>query len=167
LTPDRIADGVCFCPPKRVCSAFDGNGPFGVFSDRDTRNPQNCGFFLDATGIGHYERGVLHQTKEVQITQRFDQEGSLTVVRGAACVPVVAWAGRLEAGLEPKFPDSPSGPGMYRKDNQPFLWKLFQPCQNVMKNVAVVHICWPMEGQKSVTHDHPVSAVVARSPTKS
>src|SRR6266478_8162288 len=130
--------------PASIFAAFDGNWPFGIFSDRDAGSPQNCGFFLDATGVGHDQRSVLHQTKEVQITQWVDQNNSVAVVPGIACVPVALLGGRLEAGLEPKFPDSLSGSRMYRKNDRAFCSKLFQPCQNVLKNMPVIHISRPM-----------------------
>src|SRR5260370_15692845 len=89
LTADSILDGICFCPRNRVCPALDGNRSFGVFSDGDAGGPQNCCFFLDAARVGHDERCVLHQTKEVHIAEGIGQDYFVATVSRISCIFLV------------------------------------------------------------------------------
>src|SRR5262249_39811771 len=55
----------------------DGHGPLGRVSERQARNPEKGGLFLNSAGIGQHETGPADERDEVQVPERIDVDDAL------------------------------------------------------------------------------------------
>ena len=74
LSADGVLDALRFCSCKNIGPVLHSNRSLGVLSDGDAGNPQARCLLLDTTRVGHDQRCVLHETNEVQIAQRINED---------------------------------------------------------------------------------------------
>src|SRR5271167_1104792 len=78
----RSASDSCWILADDLIRSFRGSdGPFCVFAQCKTGNPQRRRFLLDAAGVGKHEPGMTEQTNEVEISHRGNDTGAVVVLR--------------------------------------------------------------------------------------
>src|SRR6266851_8807863 len=141
LSPNRFANSVPARPGKNVRALLNGNGPLGVFPDRDTRNAKARGFFLNAAGISHNHPGVLHQAKKIQVPHRVNQNYSSTAGR----LPRGLRIFRPRAKIEAKFLDALPRARVNWKNNGAVASQFLKARENVFEWLSMVDVGRPVQ----------------------
>src|SRR5580693_353636 len=69
LPPNGSTNSLSRDACQNVRTGLGRHRPFSIFADRDTRNTQASGLFLDATGIGNNQRGITHEAQKIKVPQ--------------------------------------------------------------------------------------------------
>src|SRR5882757_6541928 len=76
--------GVLFISDQDSDTALDGFRALGIASENEERLAEGWRFFLDASGIGDKQPGVLEQVDKVGVVQRFDERNAVVACGSAA-----------------------------------------------------------------------------------
>jgi len=139
-----------FCPGNDIRSTLHGDGPLRIFSDGDAGNAQTRCFFLDASGIGHDDRCMLHQTQKIQIRQGIGQHDSRAGVSGSFCISARLGGIRSGREIQTEILNALPRSGMDGKYDGKILRQFLQTRKNAQKTIPIVHIRWAMQSQQRV-----------------
>src|SRR5918992_4850387 len=118
---------------QRVGAALDGDWPLGVLPEREARNSENGGLFLDPARVGDNGVGVQHQGEKTQVALRFEQS---------------------EAPRSPtRLLQPPAAPRVNGVDDRSALGDLFQGLQDRLEAVRAVDEPRPVQGDEHVVLD--------------
>src|SRR6266481_1944435 len=90
---------------------------------------------LTVTGLSVFSLTV---TQEVQVAQRVGQDYAAAPDSGTRSIPFVFPCTSVEADFE--FPDSALGSRMHGKDDGAIHCEFLQPCNDVQKDIPIIHI---------------------------
>src|SRR6186713_226371 len=64
---------------NRVGSLIDRNGSFCTVAEREARNSERGGLFLQAAGVGEHHRGIGQQAQHLQVTLRGQNDNAASI----------------------------------------------------------------------------------------
>ena len=74
---ETLGPGLLLIPDEYGDAGGDRFRALGVASENEQRLVKRWGFFLNATGIGNEQPGVLEQVNEIGIVERFDEMNAI------------------------------------------------------------------------------------------
>ncbi len=140
VLPDCRGNGVALRSTKHVGPSRQSDRPLCVFTNRNAGHSQAGSLFLNSARIRNDQFSVSHQTKKVQITERFDHPDTRLLSRLHSIDTI-----RSKIGLQLMLLDLLLRSWVGRKNDGLSGRDLLQSFENFEKHVPAIDIRWTVK----------------------